>query len=81
MEVGTWNSLSNFYDRYPTHSPLELKQEYLKFCDKELKVMMGKVYQEVTKACLQADNSFSQVNGGTELNFQEVIQKLQSCMI
>lgn len=80
LEVGTWNSLSNFYDRYPTYSPLELKEEYLRFCKQELRMIMGKAYSEVTESCLRSDDGFGEVKGCTDLDFQEVVQKLQSCV-
>ena len=79
LEIGTWNSLSNFYERYPkTYSPYALREEYIRFCEKELRMMMGPSYHEVTKACLQSELGFDKVNRGTDLDFHRVVQKLQS---
>ena len=79
LEIGTWNSLSNIYKRFPRHSPVLLQQEYMKICNNELKTIMGPTYQAVTRKCLSSESEFSQDDSSTHLSFEkEVIQRLRS---
>jgi hypothetical protein len=80
LEIGTWNSLSNIYGRYPTHSPFDLRQIYIQFCDYELRMLMGPIFMEVTKECLQSDTGSDEDGLSMNLDFQRVIRKLHSCM-
>ena len=78
LEIGTWTSLSNTYERNPTAKPCELREMYIQRCTNELGKLMGPIYQSVTKKCLEYDAWEEGV--GAQLHFQtEVIDKLNQC--
>lgn len=80
LEIGTWSSLSNIYDIYPTHTPEMLRNEYIKCCEIELRIFMGPTYSELTKKCLEFDMEVNQHDSSRHLDFQKgVIDKLRSC--
>lgn len=80
LEIGTWISLSNIYDHYPTHSPDMLRIEYIKCCETQLRIFMGPTYYLATKKCLEFDQLVNQDDTNLSLEFQtEVIDKLRSC--
>jgi len=80
LEIGTWNSLSNIYGPYPTHSPSDLRQVYIEFCDCQLRMLMGPIFMEVTKECLQSDTGSDEDGLSIHIDFQRVMRKLHSCM-
>lgn len=81
LEIGTWNSLSNIYDHYPTLTPVALREKYLKFCDNQLLLAMGPVYHRVTKVCLESDVTFKGEGADTHLEFQKrVVDELHRCV-
>ena len=83
LEIGTWSSLSHIYGRWTTHSPKQLNEEYLKWCDNDLKKAMGPIYHSVTKRCLLFGNEIGGGDDiGVQLDFQsEVIAKLNQCVV
>ena len=83
LEIGTWNSLSQIDRKFPTHTTDQLKEEYLKWCDNDLKKTMGPIYQSVTKRCLLFGNEKEDGDDvGVQLDFQlEVIAKLNQCVV
>jgi serine/threonine protein kinase len=81
LEIGLWSSISNIYDqnRYQTYSPSELREEYIKLCDRSLSKAMGSIYQRVTKTCLQYGSGMDDL--GEQLDFQtEVVDRLNMCV-
>lgn len=82
LEIGTWTSLSNIYEssRRVNHSPRDLWQEYIRYCDEHLGKAMGSIFQSVTKRCLEYD----EVNidqASAQLWFQtQVIDQLNRCV-
>jgi serine/threonine protein kinase len=81
LEVGTWNSLSNIYDHYPTHSPEALRQEYIKICDNQLLLTMGPIYHRITQLCLTSSEIFKREDTGTHLEFQkQIVDELRRCV-
>ena len=78
LEIGTWTSLSNTYERHPTANPHELRGMYIQRCTEELCKTMGTIYLNVTKKCLEYDAWEDGV--GEQLRFQaEVVDKLNLC--
>lgn len=79
LEIGTWTSLSNIYERHPTTHPDELRAMYTKLCNEHLGKTMGPTYLNVTKKCLEYNAGEDDV--GEQLEFQaEVIDQLNRCM-
>ena len=81
LEIGTWSSLSNIYGKRQTLTPEELKDEYLKWCDNDLKKTMGPIYHSVTKECLlfSHDENSHDDDSRSQIDFQsEVISKLDA---
>ena len=80
LEIGTWTSLSNIYERHPTAHPDELRAKYIQHCTEQLGKTMGPIYMNVTKKCLEYNAG--EDNVGEQLQFQaEVVDKLNRCMI
>ena len=55
LEIGLWMPISNVYGhaQHRTSSPAVLREEYIRLCEKQLKMVMGSRYSAVTKKCLQ----------------------------
>lgn len=83
LEIGTWSSLANIYGKRQTLSPHQLREEYLKWCDNDLKKTMGPIYHSVTKRCLCFGNEEeSEDDSRAQLDFQsEVVSRLEKCSI
>ncbi len=83
LEIGTWTSLTNIHAKLQTHSPSQLREEYLNCCENDLKKTMGPIYQSVTKRCLLFGNEEKGEDDlGVQLDFQsEVIAKLNQCIV
>lgn len=83
LEIGTWSSLTNIHGKLKTHSPNQLREEYLKWCDNDLKKTMGPIYQSVTKRCLLfGKEEEGEDDVGVQLDFQsEVMAKLNQCVV
>lgn len=83
LEIGTWGSLSYISRKWTTHTPGQVKEEYLKLCDNDLKKTMGPIYHSITKRCLHFGNeNESEDDLGVQLDFQsEVIAKLNQCVV
>lgn len=80
LEIGTWTSLSNTYERHPTATPHELRDLYIRKCTEDLRKTMGPIYLSVTKKCLEYNAWEDGV--GEQLQFQaEVVDKLNLCML
>lgn len=80
LEIGLWSSLEEIGLLYPELSPDALKEKYMHCCEKLDN--MGRIYQAVTKICLQADIWSNDESESVDLRFQEqVVQKLRSCSI
>lgn len=80
LEIGTWSSLSNIYERYPTAHPDDLRAKYIQHCTEQLRKTMGPTYLSVTKKCLEYDAGEDDV--GEQICFQtEVVDKLNRCML
>ena len=77
------SSLTNIHGKLKTHSPNQLREEYLKWCDNDLKKTMGPIYQSVTRRCLLfGDEDEGEDDLGVQLDFQsEVIAKLNQCVV
>ena len=85
VEIGVWECLGNVYNN-PKHlevSAWEVKEEYMKICNKQILERMGPTYHEVTRTCLEAGETKSKFSGkeiDTTISFQRnVINKLESC--
>ena len=82
LEIGTWTSLSNIYEssRLQNHSPRELRQEYIRYCDEHLGKAMGPIFQRITKQCLNYEAvDIDQVSA--QLLFQaDVVDQLNRCV-
>ena len=83
LEIGTWTSLTNIHGRFKTHTPIQLRNEYLKWCDNDLIKTMGPIYQNVTKRCLLFGSEEEREDDlGVQLDFQsEVLAKLNQCVV
>ncbi|KAF2122527.1 kinase-like domain-containing protein [Lophiotrema nucula] len=55
LEIGTWESLSQVFNKFPTATSSELRALYVNICDKQILERMGPTYHEATTACLQSD--------------------------
>ena len=83
LEIGTWSSLTNIHGKLKTHTPIQLRTEYLKWCDNDLIKSMGPIYQNVTKRCLLFGSEEEREDDlGVQLDFQsEVLAKLNQCVV
>ena len=74
LEIGVWESLSVISDRFPSLGPEELRQEYIKICDKRILERMGEIYH------MEAESQPVGTEMDAAIDFQrEVIEKLESC--
>lgn len=82
LEIGAWESLSNIYSKHVTETAFELKQRYIKICDKVILERMGPTYHEATRTCLLADSNISGEELDSAVDFQrDVIDRLSSCRL
>ncbi|KAL9120617.1 MAG: hypothetical protein Q9187_002825 [Circinaria calcarea] len=80
LEIGTWTPLNKIYEKYQTHPPDELREEYIKYCDEHLGRIMGPIFQSITRTCLLYDGGENDDITG-QLTFQaEVVDKLNKCV-
>ena len=79
LEIGTWTSISNVHeDRQTlTLTPMQLREKYIAWCERDLNKTMGPVYQDVTRTCLEFDSGENTLN--ERLDFQaEVVDKIKT---
>ena len=80
LEVGAWESLSKVHTRHSTYTPSQLRDEYMKICNKQILERMGPIYHEVATTCLQSDVQLIGEEDTVALNFQrDVVDKLGRC--
>lgn len=80
LEIGIWAALCEVYEsqEHRTASPAQLKDTYVKLCEKPLRGIMGSFYSRATKACLEAEEKVEESSEDAQLYFErEVVERLE----
>ena len=83
LEIGVWESLGGVYNHRPKSGLWELRDKYIRICDRQVLERMGPIYHAVTVRCLRAESQFrDEEDIDMAMDFQRnVIEKLESCRV
>ena len=82
LEIGLWECLSSVYRRRLMSTAWELKDEYLRLCDRRVLERMGPIYHAVTMRCLRAEIELTGAEIDVAMTFQRnIIDELESCNV